>query len=257
MLMPVGAIGELIVEGSIIARGCFNRPDLTPSLTWGKDFPLAPPLRRFCNTGHLCQHPGHKDPRVKIGGQRAELEEVERNVKKCFARVHQVRVVFIPANASFLGGVSGLIAFVCGPNGDESLAPISPGGPVAIYMGSFPHATHTAQEELRETIPGSMVNVYSCGQCLTTVLNNLTKTQRDRHKTPRRGGKVSFRGSDTGIGRYNQMRQRCLESYTEKQLQRTWADVSGHVKLNQVVHMFPPTNLQRIWLTPSLEAYEL
>lgn len=89
-LVPIGAIGELLVEGSTLARGYLNdveRTDLSfishPSWSKQLQFDAA---KRFYKTGDLVrQNPdgslnfvGRKDFQVKIRGQRVELQEIEK-----------------------------------------------------------------------------------------------------------------------------------------------------------------------------------
>ena len=97
-LMPVGAVGEMLIEGAVIGRGYLNRPDATaqafitdPSWSREGDGP-----RRFYRTGDLARmsHDGRLkfigriDTQVKIRGQRVELGEVE----------HQARVRLPPGS---------------------------------------------------------------------------------------------------------------------------------------------------------------
>ncbi|RAL58663.1 hypothetical protein DID88_003027 [Monilinia fructigena] len=93
-LAPVGVVGELLVEGPVLAREYLNQPDRT-----AKSFISLPdwlsdkepkPLRRLYKTGDLVKYNsdgsmqifGRRDGQVKIRGQRVELEEVEYQVNK-------------------------------------------------------------------------------------------------------------------------------------------------------------------------------
>lgn len=99
-LAPIGAIGELLVEGPILARGYLNDPDKTE-----KAFIENPPwlLRsgrhgRLYKTGDLVRYNpngsltymGRKDNQVKIRGQRVDLGEVEYHVQACIPGIRQV-----------------------------------------------------------------------------------------------------------------------------------------------------------------------
>ncbi|KAH8586613.1 hypothetical protein B0O99DRAFT_695320 [Bisporella sp. PMI_857] len=90
-LAPIGCVGELFVEGPILARGYINNPIKT-----GEAFVTNPPWiedsnisqRRMYRTGDLVSYNsdgtlnyvGRKDFQIKIRGQRLELGEVEHHL---------------------------------------------------------------------------------------------------------------------------------------------------------------------------------
>lgn len=95
-LVPLGAVGELLIEGPVVGRGYSNRPEQTaaaflPYPVWLRA------IRGFqkgflYKTGDLVRHLsngsfryiGRKDSQVKLHGQRIELAEVEYHVQQCF-----------------------------------------------------------------------------------------------------------------------------------------------------------------------------
>lgn len=85
-LCPVGTVGELLVEGPILARGYVNEPGMT-SVAFVRDL-LWAPGRRMYRTGDLAKYDsngrlhfvGRRDSQVKIHGQRIELGEIERQL---------------------------------------------------------------------------------------------------------------------------------------------------------------------------------
>lgn len=102
-LMPLGTIGELLLEGPILARGYFNRPDLTLTVFIDDPVWLLQGARgylgrhgRMYKTGDLVRYHedgsleyiGRKDTQVKLRGQRLELSEVEHHVLDCIPSVH-------------------------------------------------------------------------------------------------------------------------------------------------------------------------
>lgn len=89
--MPIGAVGELLIEGPLVAGGYLNDPTRTAAVflaqppSWLASFGPPPPRSRFYKTGDLARYGpngallfhGRKDTQVKLRGQRIELGEVE------------------------------------------------------------------------------------------------------------------------------------------------------------------------------------
>ncbi|BCS29626.1 non-ribosomal peptide synthetase [Aspergillus puulaauensis] len=95
-LVPIGAVGELVVEGPVVTRGYLGRPDQTAAAyidppPWLLEFRGGSPGRvyrtgdlvRYTPDGHIC-FLGRKDTLVKLHGQRIELAEVEYHARRCF-----------------------------------------------------------------------------------------------------------------------------------------------------------------------------
>lgn len=93
-LMPIGAVGELLVEGPTVARGYLNNIEKTNEVfiknpKWAKRTPSGD--RRMYKTGDLVRYNGdgsmdiiyigRKDTQTKVRGQRLELEEVEHHLR--------------------------------------------------------------------------------------------------------------------------------------------------------------------------------
>jgi amino acid adenylation domain-containing protein/thioester reductase-like protein len=94
-LMPIGATGELLIEGPLLGRGYLNAPEKTNAVfvkdalrTLGSEASN----RRFYKTGDLVRYDadgtlifeGRKDTQIKIRGQRVELSDVEYHLRKIF-----------------------------------------------------------------------------------------------------------------------------------------------------------------------------
>ncbi|KAG5804023.1 hypothetical protein H9Q71_011395 [Fusarium xylarioides] len=121
-LMPIGAAGELVIEGPILAQGYLNDPGRTAESfitnpKWCRQFPTgaADSERRFYKTGDLVkltedgiEFHGRKDDQVKVNGQRIELSEIEHHlsanpsVESCLAAV--------PASGPFKARLVGIIS---------------------------------------------------------------------------------------------------------------------------------------------------
>ncbi|RDW58724.1 hypothetical protein BP6252_13200 [Coleophoma cylindrospora] len=122
-LVPVGAVGELLVEGPIVARGYLNNEEKTKSSfivnpAWLADKP-GNQKRRLYKTGDLARYNpdgtiqvlGRKDTQVKLRGQRIELGEIEHRIHQYFQTTAEVAVEMVsPPNGP---GVPKLVAIIC------------------------------------------------------------------------------------------------------------------------------------------------
>ncbi|EFQ86310.1 hypothetical protein PTT_18488, partial [Pyrenophora teres f. teres 0-1] len=109
-LVPIGSIGELLVEGPIIARGYFNDTLKTEKVfinnpTWlvegsnghaGRQGRLykTGDLVYCCADGNMV-YIGRKDGQVKIHGQRVELGEIEHHLHECMPEIENIAVEII------------------------------------------------------------------------------------------------------------------------------------------------------------------
>lgn len=96
-LVPPGCVGEILIEGPLVARGYLNDPEKTAAAFiedpgWASQFPksaLSSP-RRFYKSGDIgimnmdgsITILGRRDAQVKINGQRVELDEVMYQVQR-------------------------------------------------------------------------------------------------------------------------------------------------------------------------------
>ncbi|PLB43453.1 nonribosomal siderophore peptide synthase Sid2, partial [Aspergillus steynii IBT 23096] len=137
LLMPVGAVGELLVEGPIVGQGYLNDPEKTATA-----FIQDPPWLiaghrdyegrrgRLYKTGDLGKYDpdgtggivfaGRKDTQVKLRGQRVELGEIESQLRAILpAEASVIAEVIVPQGS---GGQPTLVAFVTiqSPKGQEN-----------------------------------------------------------------------------------------------------------------------------------------
>ncbi|PMQ03274.1 Gramicidin S synthase 2 [Dyella sp. AD56] len=95
-LAPLGALGELWIGGDGVARGYFNRPELTATcfledaqgLRWYRTGDLV----RWRNQGVL-EYLGRNDAQVKLRGYRIEPGEIEAAMMECAALREAVVVI--------------------------------------------------------------------------------------------------------------------------------------------------------------------
>ena len=122
-LSPVGAVGELLLEGYTMARGYLNEPEKTaasfiePPRWLSKAGSSRAPrlyktgdLVRYCGHGSI-DYLGRKDTQVKVRGQRVELGEVEHHLRSHLPdSVDAAAEVVLLANSQ---GRKTLVAFIC------------------------------------------------------------------------------------------------------------------------------------------------
>ncbi|MCJ1387471.1 hypothetical protein MMC18_000314 [Xylographa bjoerkii] len=106
-LVPIGTVGELLVEGPIITKGYLHNPERTAAnFIESPDWLLAgygvTPGRksRLYKTGDLVHYNadgtlnfiGRRDTQVKVRGQRVELSEVEHHVQQQLFTLTGIRI---------------------------------------------------------------------------------------------------------------------------------------------------------------------
>lgn len=109
-LVPLGGIGELVIEGPIIALEYFKNPELTTAsfihdpawlLRGVPDAGIPGRHGRLFKTGDLVRQQedgsliyiGRKDAQVKIRGQRAELDEIEHHLHTMLPKDSDIKLV--------------------------------------------------------------------------------------------------------------------------------------------------------------------
>ncbi|KAJ4116109.1 Nonribosomal peptide synthetase 4 [Fusarium equiseti] len=94
-LVPIGCVGELLIDGPIVSRGYLDLPEkmaesfVAPPTFLQAMLPTAEMGRKLYKTGDLVRYNsdgtltylGRKDTQVKLHGQRIELEEIEHHVE--------------------------------------------------------------------------------------------------------------------------------------------------------------------------------
>ncbi|KAK3368413.1 non-ribosomal peptide synthetase [Podospora didyma] len=133
-LLPIGCVGELLIDGPILARGYMGRPVETAKafIELPKWASMDPHLgskgnnnRKMYKTGDLVRHSsdgslvylGRKDSQIKLHGQRIEPGEIEHHVKTSLPPAAQSSVELV----SLARSQKALAVFICtspssGPN---------------------------------------------------------------------------------------------------------------------------------------------
>ncbi|SDU36152.1 non-ribosomal peptide synthase domain TIGR01720/amino acid adenylation domain-containing protein [Pseudomonas synxantha] len=132
---PIGVVGELVIGGELLARGYFNRPDLTaerfmpdPFSQNGGRLYRTGDLARY-NASGVIEYVGRIDHQVKIRGFRIELGEIEARLLE----QEQVRDAIVLAQ------------------------PAASGLQLVGYV--VPHATALPEAELRQSIKAALAAV--------------------------------------------------------------------------------------------------
>ncbi|KAJ5414528.1 hypothetical protein N7509_001155 [Penicillium cosmopolitanum] len=171
--VPIGAVGEILLQGSLVGRGYLNNPDRTASAflscpSWLQEFSTGD-HKRVYRTGDLARYEadgslvfiGRRDSQVKLRGQRLELGDVEENIRHHCPGFWKnvVTEIITPAGP---GQVACLIAFVVPNNPDNTEEPYSSSMDVPLQLNiAIPpnHAGHITDANIRlcAAIPDYMV----------------------------------------------------------------------------------------------------
>ncbi|KAH8811061.1 hypothetical protein F5884DRAFT_668438 [Xylogone sp. PMI_703] len=121
-LTPIGCVGEILIEGPILAKGYLNNPEVTKrsfleSVPWmdashdqGWRLYKTGDLAKYNNDGSI-SFAGRKDAQVKLRGQRVELGEIEHHISLAIPTIKGVsaQIVSPPGRAQ----MKVIAAFLC------------------------------------------------------------------------------------------------------------------------------------------------
>lgn len=153
LLLPRGAVGELLVEGPNLAHGYFCDEEQTARV-FVSDVEWAPVEARFYKTGDLVRFSitseslifvGRKDAQVKIRGQRVELLEVATHVQKASGALDAVAEF-----ARLADQPPSLVAFLRLDQSNDAFSMIQ-------IDKSISELTQRCEKTLLNTIPSYMV----------------------------------------------------------------------------------------------------
>lgn len=157
-LLPVGAVGELLLEGPHVAPGYLNDRERTdqaflPDLEWIPDpdpahssrprrFYRSGDLVRYCADGSLvCV--GRADAQVKLGGQRVELGDIESHIQSYNA------TVLVPRAGPLRNRLTAVVRQTPSSPHSEAKTP--------SFARCQPKVAAAAAETLRKSVPSYMV----------------------------------------------------------------------------------------------------
>ncbi|KAF2257485.1 amino acid adenylation, partial [Lojkania enalia] len=172
-LVPLGAPGELLIEGPQLARGYLNDPAKTAAAfvtdpAFVQEWGLSPG-RRMYRTGDLVQqnadgsltYLGRRDTQVKIRGQRVEIGEIESHIIRLLPDAREAIVdVVRPAGEAHDGPLM-LVAVIEHATAGPTQSNSSRGGLQPYQPSQITDAARKALEmldnELEQVLPAYMV----------------------------------------------------------------------------------------------------
>ncbi|KAJ5501253.1 AMP-dependent synthetase/ligase [Penicillium expansum] len=227
-LVPVGAVGELLVEGPIVGQGYLNDPEKTaasfindpPWLVAGhKEY--AGRQGRLYKTGDLGRYDpdglggivfvGRKDTQVKLRGQRVELGEIESQLKAVLpSEANVIAEVITPKD---YGGQPMLVAFVAFQPKGHGQAELA----LDEISSELSSILTKANADVAKTLPRYMVpTTYIPVNLMPVLISGKT----DRKQLRAFGATVDLRQLDQGAA---STASRELNE-VEKRLRQAWAE---------------------------------
>lgn len=227
-LVPVGAVGELLVEGPIVGQGYLNDPEKTaaafindpPWLIAGhKDY--AGRQGRLYKTGDLGRYDpdglggivfvGRKDTQVKLRGQRVELGEIESQLKAVLpSEANVIAEVITPKD---YGGQPMLVAFVAFQPKGHGQAELA----LDEISSELSGILTKANADVAKTLPRYMVpTTYIPVNLMPVLISGKT----DRKQLRAFGATVDLRQLDQGAASTASRELNELE----KRLRQAWAE---------------------------------
>ncbi|KAE8351820.1 hypothetical protein BDV28DRAFT_149612 [Aspergillus coremiiformis] len=161
-LLPIGAIGELLVEGPIVGRGYLDNPEKTAATfirppDWLCQLRGHDSRRPVYKSGDLAQYTadgslrfvGRKDAQVKLRGQRIELGEVEHHVRQSFPNASDVVAEVVTTSSR----PPMLVAFIRTGNQGEARSSQIVAEPIDEFRAQVP----IALSQLQQSLPSYML----------------------------------------------------------------------------------------------------
>ncbi|PYH49275.1 acetyl-CoA synthetase-like protein [Aspergillus saccharolyticus JOP 1030-1] len=229
-LLPIGAVGELLVGGPNIARGYWKDSEKTAgsflsNLRWmhlvgctGTVYRTGD-LGRYCSDGTIEVH-GRKDRQVKLRGQRIELPEVEFRLRQCLPPDSDVAVDVIRSESA--GSLAQLTAFIVLPDvGDDlSLLPNTQIVTDEAVIRKLRDLVDALDKRLPELLPSYMVpSLYI--PIATLPLSASAKLDRNALQSWAKNIPRTYLSNLMPSGLHGEQPQ----DRWERQLQSLWADI--------------------------------
>jgi amino acid adenylation domain-containing protein len=233
-LVPVGAVGELLIEGPIVGNGYLNNPSKTKEVfIEDPEFLIKGSKRypgrhgRIYKTGDLVRFDpdgngepifvGRQDQQVKLRGQRIELAEIEFNMQKHLPPDTQLAAEVIKPSG---GGEQTLVAFIVEQkkNGMRHLD----GNVFGSFTNKFQSALKDMTKQLFVDLPSYMI---PSAYIPLWKMPLLVSCKTDRKRLREIGASVTRQD----LRRFNSAVSEKKEATTEMELklQSLWAKLLG------------------------------
>ncbi|KAL3447165.1 hypothetical protein BJX65DRAFT_308229 [Aspergillus insuetus] len=238
--VPIGAVGEFLLQGPLVGRGYLNNAEQTAAAfidcpSWlescssdnhwrGSKVYRTGDLVRYDGDGSL-YFAGRRDSQVKLRGQRFELGEVEDQVQRAYeGSLSDVVALIVAPTAAQQEQAPYLVVFVVPQHPEsatEASPPLIPPLPV-IEPASFMSKTYKAQSSLEDTLPSYMLPkaIIPLRQLPRTIGGKLDRRQLQEAAAgldARRLASFTLTGTKTRIA----------STEAERTLQRIWARALG------------------------------
>jgi acyl-coenzyme A synthetase/AMP-(fatty) acid ligase len=193
-LAPLGSVGELLIEGPILARGYLNDTQKTTAAfindpAWLLKGSVGCPGRhgRLYKTGDLVHYSsdgnliyvGRKDSQVKVRGQRVELGEIEHHVRAYMPEAQQVAVEVITPAGEKKSAM--LAAFLQLDDKQRNALQAAPGNVKNDSSTVQTVALGGVDKKLAETLPSHMIpDIYFALPQLPMTVSGKTDRKRLR-----------------------------------------------------------------------------
>ncbi|KAK1754463.1 hypothetical protein QBC47DRAFT_461558 [Echria macrotheca] len=180
-LTPLGCVGEIVVEGPLVARGYLDEEAKTAA-AFVRDPHWANGLGRMYKTGDLARYDadgcmvflGRKDNQVKVHGQRVELGEIEHNISTNES-VRQV-AVRVPKRGLLADRLVALLSLHEAPDHKKTDTSVR-GSSQIVVLANTTDETSALRRALQDILPSYMVpSVWICVE--TIPLNPSGKMDR-------------------------------------------------------------------------------
>ncbi|KAH8655379.1 hypothetical protein BX600DRAFT_439893 [Xylariales sp. PMI_506] len=231
-LMPVGCVGELLLQSTQLAREYLNQPEETAKSfihapEWAPEF-LVEPHERFYKTGDLVRYAtdgtlrfvGRKDYQTKLNGQRFELGEVEHHLARSLNGVSVVAAIVNPSD-----GPPSLAAFIVPASYQSGVAGMKTKFLSTNTVPELEHNIETCRSQLQENLPAFMV------PSLFVAINKIPRTASDKLDRKALQGLVADKTFEEvaalsfGVKKSRDLLKQKPETVAEITLQKLWAQV--------------------------------
>jgi aryl carrier-like protein len=171
-LLPIGAVGELLIEGPIVGRGYLSKVSPLPFIeqpVWLRRLRQASTDNetnsRVYKTGDLVQYDsegsllfhGRKDNQVKIRGQRVELEEIETHLRRFLGLCEVAVEVVISNHEAERSNLAAFITFRAVSASEDDKNEAADLGLFMVPNEHFLSTMESAKSHLQDSLPSYMV----------------------------------------------------------------------------------------------------